>query len=235
MTILRHYLKLLSLPLTLFAVYFLLALFWDFFNFPEAAQLMEMIRSWFAHYGLPVLFISSIVESMLMFGSYFPGVFVIFISAIFARSIEELTLVVSVATLGLLIGHLVSYLLGRYGWYKLLIKFGLRKSIEVAQEKLISRGPLAIFLSYWLPSLGALMDTAAGVIQMKFRTFLTYSVISSVFWNSLVAGVIYVVGEKAIIVAAPGSQGNFIPYTAIGIWIVILLIWDWRKNRKDKA
>jgi membrane-associated protein len=218
-----HYLKLLSIPLTLLVIYVSLSVAWQVFSLPPAEELAVMVRGWFGAYGLPVLFVSSIVESMLLIGSYFPGVFVIFISVLLAKSVTEVVIATTVATVGLLIGHIGSYLLGRYGWYHLLVKKGMQGAIDQAQAKLAKKGPIAILASYWLPSFGALTDTAAGIIGLKFKTFITYAIISSIFWNSLVATIIYLFGEKSLTLAAPGAQGDVYIYAIAVIWMGWLL------------
>ena len=90
---------------------------------------------------------------------------------------------------------------------------------------------MAIFFSYWLPSAGALTDTAAGIMGMKFKTFITYSVISSIFWDSLVGAIIYISGDKALFLAAPGTQGDVIVYLIGAIWIIALVVSDLRKKK----
>jgi len=231
----RYYLKLLSIPLLILVLYISLSLVWVIFRLPSAIELTDIVKDWFAIYGLPVLFISSILESMLLIGSYFPGVFVIFISVILARSPGEAIFMVCVATCGLLIGHIFSYLLGRYGWYKLLVKLGMKSSVEQAQTKLLKKGPTAIFSSYWLPSLGALTDTAAGIIGMPFKTFITYAVISAIFWDSLVGIIVYILGDKALAGASPGQQGDIILYAIIIVWMLILVFIDIKEKRKITA
>jgi membrane protein DedA with SNARE-associated domain len=234
MTTIKYYLKLLSIPLSFLALYLSLSIIWIIFNLPSPEELANIVKDLFGTYGLPVLFFSSIIESMLLLGGYFPGVFVIFISVIVATSIKEAIVVVTVATIGLLIGHSLSYFLGRYGWYNLLVKLGLKSSVDKAQANLIKKGPIAIFLSYWLPSAGALTDTAAGIIKMNYRRFLTYSIISSIFWNSLVGALVYILGNKALVLAAPGAQGDFVIYLIITIWIAVLVLGDFRGKRKSQ-
>ena len=229
----RYYLRLLSVPLSLLALYISLFIVWEIFDLPAAQELGQMVKEWFGTYGLPALFISSIIEGGLLIGSYFPGVFVIFIGITLADSIAEAAAAVAVATVGLYIAHCGNYILGKYGWYRLLVKFGLRTAIERTKEKLEARGPIAIFSSYWLPSAGALTDTAAGIMHMPFRTFLLYSLAASIFWNTLVGTLVYVLGDKALVIAAPGSGEKSILAAIIAIWVIILLVVDFFQRWKN--
>jgi membrane-associated protein len=229
----RYYLKLLSLPLLFLVLYSSLFIVWKIFNLPPAEELARVVKNWFDVYGLPVVFLSSILEGVLVFGSYFPGVFVIFIGVILAESVGEAIVVVITVSIGLLIAHIFNYALGRYGWYKLLVKFGMKSAVEKAQERLSKRGPIAIFLSYWLPSIGALTDTAAGIIHLPFRVFVTYSIISVLFWDTIVGVVVYILGDRALAIASPGATGSVVVYSIIAIWIVVLLVLDFHEKRKN--
>lgn len=230
----RYYLKLLSLPLLFIALFTSLFVLWEVFDLPPAEELSLLLRGYFEKYGLSVLFLSSIVEGMLLVGNYFPGVFVIFLGVIVAQNIPEAIIAVSVVTAGLLVAHIANYALGKYGWYRLLVKFGLKAAIEKAQEDLLKRGPLAILSSYWLPSVGALTDTAAGILQMPFKKFLAYSVASTIFWDSIAGTLVYSFKDVALQTSTPGTGGMFIMYGLLGGWALILLVLDFYRRRKEK-
>ena len=59
---LRHYLRLLSVPLSLLAVYISLFIVWEAFDLPSAEMLGNAVKGWFSVYGLPALFVSAIIE-----------------------------------------------------------------------------------------------------------------------------------------------------------------------------
>ncbi|MDQ5893019.1 MAG: hypothetical protein QG640_29 [Patescibacteria group bacterium] len=225
-----HYLRLLSLPLLFLLLSSSLNIVWKIFDLPETEVLTSIVKVWFDAYGLPILFLSSILEGMLLIGSYFPGVFVIFVSVVLSDTIPQMAAAILVATIGLMIAHVGNYVLGKYGWYRLLVKFGMKRSIEAAQEKLVKKGPIAIMSSYWLPSMGALTDTAAGIIQMPFKKFIVYSIGSAIFWDTFVAVIVYNVGNGALKIASGGSSITFL---VVGIWIAIVLIFDWFERRKE--
>lgn len=230
----RYYLRLLSLPIFFTVLFTSIFLVWEIFNLPPEEVIIETLRSQFERNGLPVLFLSSIVEGMLLVGNYFPGVFVIFLGVIVARSIPEAVIAVSVVTAGLLIAHVANYMLGKYGWYRLLIKFGLKSAIEKAREDLIQKGPIAIFASYWLPSAGALTDTAAGIMRMPLQTFFIYSAASTVFWDVIAGFLVYTFKDFALKAATPGQTGMYIMYGLLGGWALILLILDFYRRSKEK-
>ncbi len=222
----KYYGRLLALPLFFTALFTSLFIVWEIFNLPPEDVMTEMLRSQFESHGLPILLLSSIIEGMLLIGNYFPGVFVIFLGVIISKNIPEAILAVSIITAGLLVAHVGNYLLGKHGWYRLLVKFGLKSSIEIAREDLIKRGPVAILASYWLPSAGALTDTAAGIIGMPFRAFLVYSIFSTVFWNIIAGFLVYTFKDFALQAATPGKTGMYIMYGLLMTWAIILIMVD---------
>lgn len=229
----KHYLKLLSVPLLLIVLSWSLRIVWEVFNLPEAEAMEVVARQWFDQYGLPALFASALIEGMLLVGGYFPGLFVIFLSVILTRTPLEAVIVVAVASAGLFLAHLLNYTLGRYGWYRLLVRFGLRNAIEGERENVVRRGALAIFLSYWVPSAAALTDTAAGIMRMPFKIFFFAALASTIGWDTFFGVFIYFFQDTALaIVGGPGSSGwEF--YTIIGVWMAVLLVIDFYQKRKE--
>lgn len=219
------------MPLLLFVLYTSLFLIWHLFNFPSTEVLTVMVNEWFNKYGIPVLLLGSFLEGVLLVGSYFPGVFIIFLGVVVADSALEATLAVFISTIGLLIAHILNYFLGKYGWYRLLVKFGMSDAVEQSKRRLEKQGPKAILFSYWLPSLGTITDTAAGIIGIPFKIFIKYSVISSIFWYSLVGALVFISGDVTLSVAT-GGTGMIFVYTFIFVWMIILISVDYFERKK---
>jgi len=230
----KYYLKLLSLPLSLLVGFISLFVIWKAFELPPAEIIIQKINVLFDSYGLLIFFISAFIEGILLFGGYFPGVFIIFVSVVSAISLPEALLRISISTIGLTFAHMANYSLGKYGWYKLLLKFGLKGPIEDAKIKLLKKGPMAIFASYWLPSVATLTDTAAGILHMPFRKFFYSSISASIFWNLLVGLIVYFVGEKILVVATSGGKTELlVQFSIVIVWATILLVLDFRKKKRD--
>jgi membrane protein DedA with SNARE-associated domain len=229
----KHYLKLFSIPLSVLVTFISMYIIWNVFNLPPAEVLTVQLNDWFHLYGPIVILGSAFIEGILLIGGYFPGVFIIFVSVVTATSLSEALTRIVFGTIGLILAHIVNYVLGRYGWYKLLVKFGLGKSIEEMQNKLLKKGTLAIFASYWLPKLSALTDTAAGILHMPFKKFVISSILASIFWNFLVGIVVFFIGHKAVVVVTSGGTTELIIQVLIVfVWMTILLIFDYYKRKK---
>ena len=147
-------LKKIVLPLIFLGVAVSLFFVWKIFNLPPQEKLIEIARSYFDAYGLITIFISSILEGVLLVGWYYPGSLVIFLGVIFAgHDAVRVTEVISVVTAGFFIAYALNFSLGKYGWYRVLLVLGLREALERAQRRLANYGLRVIFLTYWHPNL----------------------------------------------------------------------------------
>jgi len=200
---------------------------WRVLNLPPQEALVEVAKTYFDKYGLITVFVSSIIEGLLLAGMYYPGSLVIFLGVIFASpNVLEVVWVVVVVTLGMIISFIINFFLGKYGWYKLLLVFGLKEPIESAQNRLINRGLTGVFWSYIHPNLAAFVSTAAGILHFPFKKFLSYSVIAVVLWNTLWGTLVFFLGENAL-----NLVGFKFVFIAIAIWIIFKLLY---RNRKTK-
>jgi hypothetical protein len=110
-------------------------------------------------------------------------------------------------------------LLGRYGWYKLLVKFGLKEQLEHAKTKLTKQGLNAVIFSYWEPNLASITATAAGVLDFSFRIFSLYSLSGVILWSVFWGAIIFVLGDSALQLI--GLKWVLIIFAG---WICVLLV-----------
>lgn len=192
----KNILKILAIPISLFVVYLSLVLLWKFFGLPSPEALAEIIKDYFDRYGLIVIFIAALIEGVLIIGQYFPGGFIIFLGVISAAgNIPKVAAVVLVVSVAFFISYHLNYVIGKYGWYKLFIKFGLADALEKAKLKLSRHVLSAVLSSYWEPSLASITATAAGVLQIPMKVFLGSSIVGIIIWNTLWGIVVYFIGD----------------------------------------
>lgn len=216
----KEILKLLSVPLVLLSLYLLMAFSWKLLHLPDDAHMLILVKEYFAHYGLWVIFIGALIEGFLLLGQYFPGGFIIFLGVISAgKDIPKVVEVVLIVSVAFFISYTFNYLVGKYGWYHLLIKFGLKQSLEKAKEKLTTQGLNAVIFSYWEPNLASLTATAAGVLGIPLKKFELYSAVGIVIWNIFWGTLVYLLGEAALNIV--GFKYILIIF---GIWVAIILI-----------
>jgi membrane protein DedA with SNARE-associated domain len=213
------------LPLSVLGVFLLIYLAWRFFALPPQEEVIEIARVYFDKYGLAILLVSALVEGTVLVGWYYPGSLIIFLGVILAgKDIKKVVIAVSVITLGLFFAYIINFLLGKYGWYRLLLKFGLRDALEDAKERVSKYGLLAIFMSYWQPNLAALVATSAGILDFSFGKFFLYSLVATSLWNIFWGTLVYFIGEGVL-----SLVGLRFVFLAIFAWIVYR-IWNDKKG-----
>jgi len=230
MSEIKRYLKLLYIPLSIFVAYLSVILLWNLFGFPTGESLVILIKEYFAKYGLATIFIGSLIEGFFLLGQYFPGGFIIFLGVISAgKDIARATEVVLVVMLSFFIAYFLNYLMGRYGFYKLFLKFGLRGPLEKAQEKLKKRELSTILLNYWEPNLSSIVATAAGTLKMPIKRFLAYSLVGILIWESFWGILVFSLGNKAL-----DLMGIRYVSAIIFIWILAIIVTEFVRSRLEK-
>ncbi len=172
---------------------------WGLFVLPPRDTLIDLMKDFIAEYGYLVVFVGAFLESLLLIGWYVPGSLVILLSVILAPTPEAAALSVVIVMLGLWSGYVLDFFLGKYGWYKLLVAFGIKQYIEEAQAKLTRYGVIAIFSSFWSPGLASFTSTAAGVLQYQVFKFLATSAIAVALWGVFWGSAFYFLGERALV------------------------------------
>ncbi len=195
---LKKILALLAAPLILLGAYLIMFLVWKSFGLPTDDQMKTSITNYFAVYGLFIVFIGAFLEGVLLVGQYFPGGFIIFFGVISAAgNVLRAGEVVGIVCIAFFIAYYLNYLMGKYGWYKLLVRFGLEKAIEDAKAKLIKHELNAILSTYWEPNLSSITATAAGVLQIPRRRFLAHSIIGILIWETFWGTLVFSLGPRA--------------------------------------
>ncbi|MBX2866967.1 VTT domain-containing protein [Candidatus Kaiserbacteria bacterium] len=185
------------------ALYFLIAMGvliggWYLLDLPPDYELKRMIGDAFQTYGPIVIYLGSLLEGLLFIGFYFPGSLVIFLSVALAGSPLAAVKAVVFVTLGLYTAYIIDYLLGRYGWYRLLTRFGLGESINETRERLEARGWRYILATFWNPAFSALTATAAGILHLPLRSFALMALGALILWNTFWGVLVYSLGEAAL-------------------------------------
>ncbi len=153
---------------------------------------------WIDTYGLQLVFLGSFLEALLLVGLYFPGSLVIFLGVGLASSGTEAFVSVLAVSAGMFGGYLLNYMLGRYGWYRVLLRLGLRPGIERAQHKMQQSDVRYIFYTFWNPGLAAFTTTAAGILQQPPKRFFYLCVAAIVVWNTFWGVLVYSLGRDAL-------------------------------------
>ena len=117
------------------AVFALLYAVWLALDLPPEATIIAIGKSYLDRYGLWMVLVCGYVEALVVIGWYFPGTLVIIVAMI--ASVPEpvrYAETAALAAVGLYCGQVTNFFAGKYGWYRLLLAFGLREPLESAQH-----------------------------------------------------------------------------------------------------
>lgn len=186
-------------PLILLGLLLLFESLYRLFSLPSDQELLALSEKYYSEYGYRVVFIAAFLEGLLLINWYVPGSVVAILGVTLAKqSGLSPFFTVSLIVIAFFSTSVINYFLGRYGWYRLLLKFGLQKPLDEARIKIAKAGLPIVFSSSIHPNLGALTATSAGILHLSFRRFCLYSFSGLIFWDSLWGLIIYYLGEQLI-------------------------------------
>lgn len=143
--------------------------------------------------------------------------------------------VILCAALGAIVGDNVSFGLGRSVGEpiaKRLFKGERQRHLEWAERALDERGPYLIVIGRFIPGGRTAITFSAGLLEMRWRRFLTWDVVAGFVWASY-AGLLGYVGGKAF--EEQPWKGLVIAFVvAFGIAGGIEA-YRWRRRRRELA
>jgi membrane protein DedA with SNARE-associated domain len=227
----RRTLKIVATPLVLLFIFVSLYAVWRVLDLPPEATLIPIAKDYFARYGLLTVFFAAIIEGLLLIGWYFPGTIVIVLALILAEQDAPRAAQVAVTVvLGLSIAYTVNFFLGKYGWYRMLVAFGLKDSLERAKQRLSQYGLSAVLTTYWQFNLASLSSTAAGVLQFPFGKFFIVSTLAAIAWMAFWSTLIFVFGQAALALVSLRVM-----IAVVSLWIAGRLLVAYWRSRQERA
>lgn len=170
-----------------------------------------------------IIFIGALLEALLFVGFYFPGSLIIVLGVAVAPDPFHAFLAVLAVSAGVLVGYSLNYFLGRYGWYKIFLKLGMRSAIENSKAKMEKNDMRYIFYTFWNPALAAFTSTAAGILQLGYKRFLLLAFMAIAAWNTFWGVLVYSLGESALMLLSFS-----LVLKVIAVWVLFefgLLVW----------
>lgn len=158
---------------------------------------MEDFTRIFAKFGYQIIFIGAFLEAALLIDFLVPGGSVVLAGAYFAsQGVLSYPVFLLVSAAGFILGFLLDYLIGFYGWSDILRRFGLGEQLDKIEEKIHRLGGKAFFVGYIHPDLASLFAVAAGIIKMPIRYFILYNFLAGFLWLLIWTGAVYIFGTQ---------------------------------------
>ena len=145
--------------------------------------------------------------------------------------------VVASGTAGAMLGNITWYLaaraLGIERLHPFIDKYGHWLTVNWAEVERAERwfrvnGPFFVFLGRMLPTVRSLVSVPAGLLKMRFKTFVIASTVGTAGWTALLAGAGYKLGENY------GDIDQIIGPASNAILAILALTYLWRVWRQRR-
>jgi membrane protein DedA with SNARE-associated domain len=134
----------------------------------------------------PILvFTVALIESVPGLGTITPGTLFFLFFGFSAYNLNlNLSLMIFAATLGAIMGDILSYLLGKYGSGFLLKHKKLLKisHIEEGRRFFVNHGVKSIFIGRFIGPIRSVLPLIAGSLSVNFSRFMFYNILSAFLW-----------------------------------------------------
>lgn len=163
---------------------------------PTSEELIQLFAILYQKFGYEIIFIAAFLESLILVNLFIPGQIVMAMGVIFARSGQtELATVLITASTGTILGYMIDYSLGLYGFAQIIKKLGYGNFLDQTRSTLEKFGIQGLVLSFIHTNIGALSSFTAGTIKMPWVKFLVLATISTWFWSTFWGLLVYAVGD----------------------------------------
>lgn len=214
----------LAVPALAFCFYLALIFIYRKLGLPSPEAIIAWAQKYYEIYGYWVVLIGALVEGALFINWYLPGSIVVALGVVLARQSNlNVFLMVGLIILGFFLTALLNYSFGRFGWYHIFMKLGLKQPLEKVQLKVRDKGLGILFTTYVHPNFGALASTAAGILRLPFWKFLFFSFLAIAIWNSFWGGMFYWFGSFLI------NHINLL-IIAAGLFIYLIFVKNFKKS-----
>ena len=185
----------LVLPLTLLATY-IVFLIVARGVVPTSEELIAVFADLYSKYGYEIIFISALLEGLVLVNLFVPGMLALALGAVFARTGEtDLTLVILTASCGIILGYIIDYLMGYFGFGDTLKKLGYESFLNTSKEKLKRFGNRGLIVGFFHSNVGSFLAFASGTMRLGFVNFLIVAVASTLVWATLWGLAAFYLGE----------------------------------------
>jgi len=151
--------------------------------------------------GYPGLFAVVFFESGVFFGFFLPGASMLFAAGLLASqgffSIWALLALIVVAAV---LGDSTGYWFGAHVGVRLFLRedsrFFRHEYLQQAKDFYDTHGVVAVFLARFIPVIRTFAPIVAGIVKMRYRTFLMYNIAGAFVWGAGVTFGGYFLGQR---------------------------------------
>jgi undecaprenyl-diphosphatase len=189
------------------------------------------------HWGYIIIFVSAIVETLPIIGTFIPGHTIIILGGLLAKlGVFKIEAVLFAAAFGVIVGDLLAYYIGRKFGYDFVIRYGKyfflnEGKYQKTKDMVSEHTGKALIVGRFSPFTRALAAFLAGIYKIKFTKFNFYSIIGGVSWSTLSVLLGYILGQ-----GFEGAVKYFGRIVFAAIILIILIFISYRMlNRRRQV
>ena len=182
--------------------------------------------------GYPGLFAAVFLESGVFFGFFLPGSSMLFTAGLLASTgLFNVWILIPLMTLAAIGGDSAGYWFGNRVGVKLFLKgdsrFFKHQYLESAKDFYDRHGVLAVILARFVPIVRTFAPIIAGIVNMRYRLFLTYNIAGALLWAVGITFSGYLLGVRVPIIS------QYITPIALVIIVISLIpiLWEFKKPK----
>jgi membrane protein DedA with SNARE-associated domain len=194
------------------------------------------MTSLIAQYGYLAVFAVISLESL---GIPLPGETTLITAALYAGATHRLNIagVIGAAIAGAILGDNFGYLIGHWGGYRLLVRYGRyirldQAKVKVARYLFRRFGGRVVFFGRFVSILRAYAAFLAGTTRMPWRRFLAFNAAGGIVWATLYGAAAYLFG-RAVERASRPIAISFAAIAIVAIVIAVIVIRQ-QENRLER-
>ena len=185
--------------------------------------------------GYPGLFLVVFFESGVFFGFFLPGSSMLFTAGLLAANdIFSPWILIPGVTAAAILGDSAGYWFGSKVGVSLFFRkdsrFFKHAYLKQAKDFYDRHGMQAVFLARFVPIVRTFAPIIAGIVQMRYRTFLAYNIAGGLVWATGLTLAGYFFGRHL-------PQGADRYFTPIIVTIIIAsllpILWEVRRPREE--
>lgn len=218
----------LILPITLLATYIVFLIIARGVV-PTSEELITVFADLYLKYGYEIIFVSALLEGLVLVNLFVPGMVALALGAVFARTGQtDLTLVILVASLGIILGYIIDFLMGFFGFGDTLKKIGYGGFLNTSKEKLMKFGNRGLIIGFFHSNVGSFLAFAAGMMRFNFVNFLIIAIASTLIWATLWGIAAYYFGDVFLYLI---KKYSFLLVLLVFAFFVIAGYWKYRSGK----
>ena len=171
------------------------------------AFLGGQLKHWIDSYGYEAIFVLVGLESI---GVPLPGETALITGALYAATTQRLniTVVITLAALGAIIGDNIGFALGRWGGSRLLRRYGKyvrfdERRLKIGRYVFLRHGGKVVFFGRFVAVLRTYAAFLAGTNRMSWPRFLIFNAAGGITWATSIGVAYYYIGDTVKHVRGP--------------------------------